>query len=93
LVYKGLLEYGIKFRENCSLTKKTASHKWRQKNSLPYKKFLKLFFFFLLLAEFLEVYDKKEKSLKNIFYCINGGKTPFGYTFRVGNTYRVDCKI
>ncbi len=34
---------------------------------------------------------KKEKSRKNIFYSINGGETPFSYTFHFGYTYRADC--
>jgi hypothetical protein len=75
LVNIGLLEYGLKFGEDCSPLKKTAVKKqWLKKKNFklfsPLKR--KYFELFLLVSivKFFEDYDKKRKKSKNIFLTV-----------------------
>jgi hypothetical protein len=59
----------------------------------------KFFFEFFLLVSYVklwEIYDKKrkEKKVAKIFsYGKKDGEMLIGYTFRVGYTYRADCRV
>jgi hypothetical protein len=71
LEYIGLLEYGLKFGENCLPPKKRKSKTATEKNVCTFvftiTKIIFQLFLLVSIAELLEVYDKKKKKSKTIF--------------------------
>jgi hypothetical protein len=95
LEYIGLLEYGLKFGDNCLPPKKRNSKTATEKNVCKFfftiTKINFQLFLLVSLAEFLEVYDKKKKKSKTIFEQFKRWRN--AHWFCVGYTSCTDCKI